>query len=149
MRTNLDRNFEIINYYTSNDPILNADKDVIYHLEWFYVIDKVHRAMDHKTPPTYIIKNFQEPHENFAAHKVWGIGEGKSFSFSKYFLPLSHARIYRATCGNWIRLGVLRRQRGSISRITRGIIRTRLPCERTRDCRAALGKTRISFGFVV
>lgn len=49
--------------------------------------------MDHKTPPTYIIKNFQEPHENFAAHKVSlirSIGEGKptkSFSFSKYFLP--------------------------------------------------------------
>lgn len=48
--------------------------------------------MDHKTPPTYIIKNFREPHENFTPRiKYRGCGRGgeptKSFSFSKYFLP--------------------------------------------------------------
>lgn len=57
--------------------------------------------MDHKTPPTYIIKNFQEPHENFAAHKVSlirSIGEGNLRKVSLFpnifFLPRENLSRY-------------------------------------------------------
>lgn len=100
--------------------------------------------MDHKTPSTYIIKNFQEPHENFAAHKVWGIGEGKSFSFSKYFLPPFHARI-----------ALLAETESGLVFCEDKEVRFRELREESfvlvfpaRGQEIALGKTRISFGFV-
>lgn len=113
--------------------------------------------MDHKTPPTYIIKNFREPHENFTPrikYRWYGGGENLrkvSLFPNIFFLPRENlSRYLRKLNPGWC----LRRQRGSILRITRGIIRIRLL---VRGCRAA-GEDRIEsclrrrpefhFGFV-
>lgn len=112
--------------------------------------------MDHKTPPTYIIKNFREPHENFTPRiKYRGCGGGQnlrkvSLFPNIFFLPRENlSRYLRKLNPGWC----LRRQRGSILRITRGIIRIRLLVRR-REVAAGEDRiesclrrrTRISFG---